>query len=457
MNTSRVYTICAAAIALAAACTESTAPATPPRAFVVRPDSVRLVVNGSLPIVGLRLRSPGGYRVDSSATWTALGPLVATVTPAGVVTAVDTGTAIVVGSDSAGSDSTVVTVERPVFADISANNSGYTCATATTGRVFCWGVNDYGTFGTGSPVSAVRLPAGVYGASHIAAVHAADYQACALTTAGSALCWGAGRYGQYATDSSAAGLPTIVQGGPQFATIGAGAIHGCGLAADHAAWCWGSNEEGQLGVPAATASAAHPVPVATSLRFTTISVGFAHTCGLTADSLAYCWGGGVYGTIGDGADSARHAPTPVAGGHKFIAIAAGGVGTCALTAAGAAWCWGSNQYGELGDSTRTQRDAPVAVHGGITFDHIAMGWNLTCGLSSGAAFCWGNNLDGQVGDGTIEEFRGTPQPVSGGLTFAQVSPGGFHTCGLTTGAVAYCWGATVDTTSAAPVPVPGQP
>ena len=189
-----------------------------------------------------------------------------------------------------------------------------------------------------------------------------------------------------------------------------------------------------------------PVPVAGGLTFETLAGGGAHTCGLTSDGTAYCWGNNAQGQLGDDSSTSQSAPVQVAGGLKFVSIDAGAAHTCAVTSAGEAYCWGRNDRGQLGDGTTTRSAAPVAVTGSLNFQLVAAGGSSighTCGLTDlGAAYCWGDNAGGQLGLATFDlNPHPLPGPVSGGLVFKGLTVGlGSHSCGLTDLGAAYCWG-----------------
>src|SRR5207248_3215711 len=217
-------------------------------------------------------------------------------------------------------------------------------------------------------------------------------------------------------------------------------------------------------------------PGATGLAWAAVSAGFEHTCGLTTAGVAYCWGQGYAGKLGDGSTSDRSSPVLVAGGVRFVSLSAGGHHTCAVTAAGAAYCRGYNVYGQLGVGTTTGPEscptanpdvtvycslAPAPVAGGIAFAAVSAGAEHSCGVTAaGAAYCWGSNRAGQLGDGTTTQ-RLTPVPVASSVRFTAVSAGSFHTCGLTAAGDAYCWGGNgagqlgdgTGTDSFVPVPV----
>ena len=229
---------------------------------------------------------------------------------------------------------------------------------------------------------------------------------------------------------------------PAFVQVSPGSNFTCGLTAAGVIWCWGDNAHGQLGDGTTTRRLTPVVVRAGALRFRHVAAATYHTCALTTDGRAYCWGDNWYGQLGlgDGTHNPRLRPNPVAGGLTFRQLGAGGFGhTCGVTTAGRAYCWGNNQFGELGDGTETERDAPVPVAGGHVFSEVLPRGFVTCGTTTDhAAWCWGYGPFGQLGNGSGKEL--TPARVAGGLLFRHVSPGGSHTCGVTTDSRAYCWG-----------------
>jgi alpha-tubulin suppressor-like RCC1 family protein len=166
------------------------------------------------------------------------------------------------------------------------------------------------------------------------------------------------------------------------------------------------------------------------LVFHQVSATGFHTCGVTTDHRAYCWGHNAGGALGDGTTALRYTPVAVLGGLQFRQISTNGAHTCAITLDNLAYCWGVNDEGQLGDGTLIGRTAPVPVAGGLRFLQVGAGSSHTCGLTSPdrRAYCWG--LGGALGDGTTTRRR-TPVPVAGGRQFRVVAAGQAHTCGVT--------------------------
>jgi alpha-tubulin suppressor-like RCC1 family protein len=416
-------------------CTGGSSEPPPPPAPVasveVGPASASLPT-GSGVVLYATPRDDSGNALERPVAWASSDPLVAPVSPEGRVRAVAEGTTTITATSETKSGTATITVWGLVFRSVSAGYD-YACGVTTTGLDTCWGEDVSGARGDGIDNG-----------------------------------WGA--------------IPTLVSGGVRFASLSAGgwagtsfySAHTCGVTAGGAAYCWGSNYFGELGtgttagpeycyVPQGPGAwpyscALSPASVAGGLSFVAVSTGYHHSCGVTPQGEAYCWGHNVEGAIGDGTTSDRDSPTLVAGGVNFAAVSAGGDFSCGVTATGSAYCWGLNAEGELAWGSTTgpetcQEDGrlssydpvscgtvPVAVQGGLSFAAVSAGRSHACGVTAqGDAYCWGRNVEGELGDGTTTD-RSSPTPVAGGIHFAAVSAGSDYTCGVTSTGATYCWG-----------------
>ena len=222
--------------------------------------------------------------------------------------------------------------------------------------------------------------------------------------------------------------------------------HTCGVTTDYRAYCWGFNGNGQLGDGTSGDGYGNyrtrPHAVVGGLLFKQVETGLYHTCAVTPGNRAYCWGAAGY--IGDGTNIQRLTPTPVAGTHSFRQVSAGTYHTCAVTTTNLAYCWGYNTHGQLGDGTITQRLAPVAVAGGLFFKQVTVGLDHTCGVTTtDRAYCWGYNREGQVGDSSSGWKRLKPVRVRSTRQFRQIDAGERYTCSVTTDNRAFCWGSNI--------------
>ena len=253
---------------------------------------------------------------------------------------------------------------------------GHSCAIRADQTIACWGDNFFGES---------DVPDGRF-----TAVSAGSDRTCAIRADRTAVCWG---------DNGEADVPD-----GRFTAISAGDNHTCAIRVDQTAVCWGSN------VGLATTPFVYPYPIlgppdgrtdAPGGEFTAISAGYRHTCGITADSTAVCWGVGGAGLLS-------------APGGEFTAISTGSGHSCAIRADRTAVCWGANVWG--------QTDAP-----GGEFTAISAGRDYTCAIRADrTAVCWGDYNLGQA-------------DAPGG-EFTAVSAGVYHSCAISTVRGTVCWG-----------------
>jgi hypothetical protein len=179
-----------------------------------------------------------------------------------------------------------------------------------------------------------------------------------------------------------------------FLSVAVGADHTCAIREDNRVVCWGLDSDGRTAPP--------------DLRFSYITAGDAHTCGITIDDQqqplgAVCWG---RSTAGETAAP----PDPV------WSVSAGANHTCALPLT----CWGSNSFGQ---------SMPVMPPQASMVGDLAVGEDHGCFAYSSpngdGTYCWGRNDVGQA----------TSQPmIVNGLV-----AGDRYTCGLRDMRLE-CWG-----------------
>jgi alpha-tubulin suppressor-like RCC1 family protein len=278
------------------------------------------------------------------------------------------------------------------FASISASRN-HTCAVTEVGQGYCWGSDSLGELGDSMHASS-RAPVAIKGYAEAVHVAAGNNHSCEVLAVGSLYCWGNDGGGALGDGKSEGDnpIPRLLNAPHTYVAITAGNNASCALTTSGTAECWGSNTEGALGRGRAGGVAVTAAPVVGGLAFHAIASGGDHTCALGADGAAWCWGSNRFGALGTGDMTSSAVPVAVTGAVRFVTIAASYYSTCATTETGDAYCWGS-----IVSSAR-----PVRVGGDLRFASLAVGDAHTCGLTrDGAVYCWGANGVGQLGAGTV--------------------------------------------------------
>ncbi|HEX7978895.1 MAG TPA: Ig-like domain-containing protein [Gemmatimonadaceae bacterium] len=193
----------------------------------------------------------------------------------------------------------------------------HNCGLVASGDAWCWGYDI-----TGGP-QRVPSPVAVPGGLQFKSLAAGGSNTCGIALDDRTYCWGYTYFGQTGTGIASptqnfVTTPTPVATAEQFVQVAVGVEQSCGLTADGRTFCWGQNNYGQLGAttsvvcgdPASQGAALSdcspsPVQVNTAVRFTALTAGFFHVCGLVANGDVYCWGYNDYGQLGGGDAQAK--------------------------------------------------------------------------------------------------------------------------------------------------------
>jgi alpha-tubulin suppressor-like RCC1 family protein len=360
------------------------------------------------------------------------------------------------------------------------------CAVKNTGALFCWGWNGYGQLGDGTGSERYE-PTDVNGLdSGVVAVAPGMYHTCASLATGAVKCWGYGGDGQVGNNAwSGSNTPVSVYGMTDAtASISSGERYTCVVKTTGALWCWGSNDYGQQG-NGATSYSNTPVNISslgTTVR--TVSAGLSgfHTCALTTDGAAKCWGNNGQGQLGDASTTQRSSPTNVGGivapqinittlsgfalpGSGYTASSPGFTLAPPTSSREGSFTFASTNpnsatidavTGEVtilggGSTLLTATQAATATHDAATayvslafapvLTQLSLAYYNSCGLTSaGGMKCWGFNAWGQIGS-AASYVQTTPVNVPGYTSgIAAIATAHHATCALTTAGAVRCWG-----------------
>lgn len=257
----------------------------------------------------------------------------------------------------------------------------HTCAVAS-GRAYCWGQGADGQLGNnGFSNTTVAVPVtngtGPLAGKTVVQVATTNFSSCALTSEGKVACWGFNGQGALGNGTFNTSTTAVAVGAPlstQTVVQISGRNHRfCAVTSAGSAYCWGggfmgNGQQGGFASPVLVSSGAGTA--INNRLISQVSVGLNHSC-VIADGLPFCWG--QSNGLGNGTS---YSTTPVAvsigsglAGRTFTHIAAGGHGdestshSCAI-ANSRAYCWGDANRHQLGIGITNPQLAPVPVSTG---------------------------------------------------------------------------------------------
>lgn len=237
-------------------------------------------------------------------------------------------------------------------------------------------------------------------------------------------------------------IPALKAGVRQLKSI---SIHVLSLGAGHCiavgdtgiAYTWGSGRRGQLGDGEQEDNVV-PRPVqGIRQQVKGASAGMVHSAFVTTGGAVFTCGDGSDGRLGHGDDSIQLVPTQIMSlpdSVRMVAVQAGGAHTLLLSSHGEVYACGCGMQGRLGVGSMDSIKIPVIV--------AALEHHNVVGIAAGAAhsvavtdqgetFTWGIGVGGRLGHGTgTHEFLPRQVILSSHATVGAVAvaAGECHTC-----------------------------
>ena len=376
----------------------------PPRYLF--PDTSALVPGLTRTLRPQELPENGRPTLVATEAWRSSAPEVATVSAAGVVTAVAPGRTTISAVSDGDTLRALVVVKAPAApVEYVAVVPRAPCAIARDGGIYCWGNDQYGQLGTEEIVDRCE-----------------SFQQNS----------GAGRSWTVRSSFRCSALPVRVQSASRFRSASGSETGVCGVTENESLECWGF-------VPTAARTSPVPVPVAPGLRVAAVD----GRCLLTTEGEVHCWGGWTVPIFEDGSrtsETLQRVPSPVA----FRQLSAGSYHLCGVTAGDVVYCWGSAQGGAVGVPGSVQAPGcfvaceprPQRVEGLPPTRQVRVTEASSCALDlQGVVRCWGTAFENGR-----REVSATPAPIPDAPPFATLVGSGYTPCGLTTEGAAWCWG-----------------
>lgn len=177
-----------------------------------------------------------------------------------------------------------------------------TCGLRRDGKVDCWGALGIDAAplisGKPRPPKPTPKPKLVAGLKGVTAVALGGDHSCALLQDGSATCWGDNEKGQLGDGSPAKKhAPAKVKGLVGVVELALGHDHTCARLGDGSVQCWGGNAAGQLG-DGTTTDRKIPAAVPGIAGAAAIVAAGDRTCARLQSGSVLCWGDDADGAIG---------------------------------------------------------------------------------------------------------------------------------------------------------------
>ncbi len=183
------------------------------------------------------------------------------------------------------------------FIDIALTDKS-TCAISNANDVYCFGSNDNGELGIGSPFLYPKLTPQKIGNLKLKSITGGLNHYCGILNNATGkqnkvVCWGSNKEGQVGQSNRGKIIkPTEIANSQKVTSVSAKKETSCMLDSENKTFCFGSNYEGIIAQRPQEALAHVPFQIEKDKKFKVISLGNADACGISLlDHTVSCWGG----------------------------------------------------------------------------------------------------------------------------------------------------------------------
>ena len=209
-------------------------------------------------------------------------------------------------------------------------------------------------------------------------------------------------------------------------------------------WIWGGGSVGQLGNGTNGVFYSSPIQIGALTNWKQVSVGQYLSASVKTDGTLWTWGGGGYGSLGNGTTINYSSPIQVGVLTNWKQVSCGAVSSFSISAIktdGTLWSWGDNSYGQIGNGTTTRYSSPIQLGSLTNWKQVSEGgqWFTFAVKTDGTLWAWGFIGHGQLGNQNVIDYS-SPIQVGSLTNWKQVSCGAAHSAATKTDGTLWAWG-----------------
>lgn len=248
----------------------------------------------------------------------------------------------------------------------------YSLAIKTDGTLWGWGSNAFGQVNNNISSQFVLEPTVISAETHWANIVCGDAHNLALTTSGELYAWGFNLYGTVGNGSNTEASLVNIASDQTWLSIAAGDSHSLAVRSDQTLWSWGYGSNGQLGNGELYSTNNLPEQVGSDNNWSKVFSGEFFSFGIKTDKTLWAWGENGYGQLGIGNNEQQLSPIQVGTDNNWTEVQCGRQHTIGLKDDHHALTWGRNTFGTLGNGTYGGDGTGLHIYSNVPVD-------LSCG------------------------------------------------------------------------------